>query len=110
MSQSAGSVSQESSSSPLMTDGILEVKVLLVLKAVGDAIPLKHNKFKLGGNKSILDIEKFLKKQLAYEKALYMYCGNGFSPTPDQYIKDLYDCFQLNNELTIFYGFQEMWG
>jgi hypothetical protein len=25
-------------------------------------------------------------------------------------IKDLYECFQINGELMIFYGYQETWG
>jgi ubiquitin-like protein ATG12 len=87
-----------------------EVKCLLVLKSVGEATALKHNKFKLNGNKPIVDVEKFLRKQLNHEKALYLYCGSGFAPTPDQLIKDLYECFQINGELMIFYGYQETWG
>ena len=87
-----------------------ENKVLLVLKAVGDAQPLKHNKFKLNGGKPIMEVEKFLKKQLNYDKSIYLYCGSGFSPTPDQLIKDLFECFQISGELLIFYGFQETWG
>ncbi len=87
-----------------------ESKVLLSLKSVGEAQALKHNKFKLNGNKPISEVEKFLKKQLNYEKSIFLYCGSGFAPTPDQLIKDLYECFQINGELMIFYGYQETWG
>ena len=87
-----------------------QTKVLLALRSVGEAPALKHNKFKLSGNKCIYEVEKFLRKTLNHDKALYLYCGSGFSPTPDQLLQDLFDCFQIGGELLISYGFQETYG
>lgn len=84
--------------------------VLLHLRAVGSAAPLKHSKFKLSGKKNLFEVEKFLRKQLQHDKQLFLYCGSGFSPTPDQTLQDLYDCFQTGGELLISYGYQETWG
>lgn len=87
-------------------------KVLLQLRSVGDAPALKRNKFKLDGRKAVVDVELFLKKSLGVgaEQALYLYCGTGFSPTPDQSLQDLHDSFQVGGELVISYGLQETWG
>lgn len=85
-------------------------KILISLRAVGEAPNLKLNKYKLSGSKTLLDVEKFLKKTLSTTRALYLYCGSGFAPTPDQRLQDLYDCFQTGGELQIKYGFQETWG
>jgi ubiquitin-like protein ATG12 len=85
-------------------------KVLLHLRSVGEAPALKKNKFKLNGTKSLLEVERFLKKSMGTDKAVYLYCGSGFSPTPDQLLQDLYDNFQVSGELTINYGIQESWG
>ena len=88
-----------------------ERKVLLHLRAVGEASSLKRNKFKLNGTKTILDVQQFLLKSLGHtNKSVYIYCGTGFSPTPDQLIQDLYDNFQTNGEVIITYGIQETWG
>mmetsp|Transcript_996 Transcript_996/g.1656 ORF Transcript_996/g.1656 Transcript_996/m.1656 type:complete len:118 (-) Transcript_996:1863-2216(-) len=86
-------------------------KVLLYLRSVGEAPALKRNKFKLSGSKQLIEVEKFLRKSLGQEgRAVYLYCGSGFSPTPDQVLQDLYDNFQVGGELTITYGIQESWG
>lgn len=85
-------------------------KVLLHLRSVGEAPALKKNKFKLNGAKCLIEVDKFLKKSIGAEKSIYMYCGQGFSPTLDQQLQDLYDCFSIGGELTISYGVQESWG
>lgn len=85
-------------------------KVSIQLRSVGSAPALKHNKFKLDGNRSLHEVERFLRKNLNHDKALFLYCGSGFSPTPDLLLQDLYDSFQIGSELTISYGFQETWG
>jgi ubiquitin-like protein ATG12 len=85
-------------------------KVLLHLRSVGEAPALKKNKFKLNGEKQLIEVEKFLKKSLGQDKSVYLYCGSGFSPTSDQLLQDLFDNFQAGGELTINYGIQEAWG
>ncbi len=88
----------------------LAPKILLHLRSVGEAPALKKNKFKLNGLKPIMEVEKFLKKTLGQDKSIYLYCGSGFSPSPDQVLQDLFDCFQVQGELVITYGLQESWG
>eukprot|EP01041_Mallomonas_annulata_P000607 gene607-1171_t len=95
--------------------------VLVHLRSVGEAAALKKSKFKI--------VENFLRKQLKYDGALFIYCGSGFSPTPDQKIGDLFDvsvrilmsnmyapydnlqfqCFHTASELVVYYGYQEAW-
>ena len=98
----------EGTSAPANTVSVMKLGV--AFRAVGSATPLKHNKFKLDGNKTVADVEKYLRKALNYDKGLFLYCGSGFSPTPDQTLQGLHDCFQIGSELTISYGFQETWG
>ena len=86
-------------------------KVLLFLRPVGEAPALKKGKYKLDGTKCLSDVEKFLRKTLGtVDQGLFLYCGSGFSPTPDQNLQDLYDCFNVGGELVISYGIQEAWG
>jgi ubiquitin-like protein ATG12 len=95
---------------PASSEGDLTPKVLLHLRSVGEAPALKRNKFKLSGEKQLIEVEKFLKKSLGQDRSVYLYCGSGFSPTSDQLLQDLYDNFQVGGELTINYGVQEAWG
>lgn len=88
----------------------MERKVNLHLRSVGDAPALKQQKFKLDCSKCVVEVDKFLKKTLKVSNSLYLYCGSGFSPTPDQRLVDLFDNFQIGGELVISYGLQEAWG
>ena len=86
-------------------------KINLFLRAMGEAPILKKQKFKLDGTKTILEVEKFLKKSLnVNDKAIYMYCGSGFSPMLDQQLQSLYENFQVSGELVILYGINELYG
>jgi hypothetical protein len=60
-------------------------------------------------SKSIMDVEKYLKNSIK-KSNLFIYCGTGFSPTPDQKLDDLYDCFQTRGKLIVYYGLQESYG
>jgi ubiquitin-like protein ATG12 len=89
-------------------------KIPIRLRPVGQAPPLTNAKFQLSGSRSIFDVEIFLRGKIESDKSkpvgLFLYCGTGFSPTPDQLLQDLYDCFQIGGELVIMYGLQENWG
>ncbi len=88
------------------------------LRPVGAAPALSQAKFKLDGNKPLVEVQRFLQKKLASigeekEKerhSLFMYCGTGFSPTLDQSLDELFNCFATGDELIIVYGLQEAWG
>ena len=87
-------------------------KVLIFLRPVGEAPGLKKTRYKLDGSKAIVEIEKFLKKTIGipHDQSIFLYCGSGFSPTPDQNLQDLFDNFQTGGELIVNYGVQEAWG
>ena len=86
-------------------------EITVFLRSLGGAPALKQSKFKLKSSNSIYDVEKHLKKALGVKQSLFLYCGSGFSPTPDQSIKELHDCFKTSsNELILSYGLQESYG
>jgi ubiquitin-like protein ATG12 len=66
-------------------------KVLLFLRPVGDAPALKKARYKLDGSKAIVEVERFLRKAIgtAADQPIFLYCGSGFSPTPDQILVDV---------------------
>lgn len=70
--------------------------VLVHLRSVGEAPSLKKAKFKIDGLKAISEVEKFLRKQLKYDNALFLFCGSGFSPTPDQLLQYLFDVSNID--------------
>ena len=88
-------------------------KIRIKFLSVGEAPALTKSKYVLTGSKLMYDAEKFLKSRLPKteaNKVYYFYCGSSFSPTPDQILQDLYDCFQVGGELILQYGVREFWG
>ena len=102
-------------------------------KISGDKKVFDVEKFMLkmiGNDKSVADsnTREIIKSSSQIPRSIYLYCGSGFSPTGDQLLqvclcifsvifksytktfKDLFDCFQVGGELTIFYSFMEAWG
>lgn len=47
--------------------------VLLHLKPVGEAAALRNSKFRIDGDKTLLDVEKFLAKQLKHDGAIVIF-------------------------------------
>lgn len=41
-----------------------------------------------------IKVELYLRKKLKHAGPLFVFCGSGFSPTPDQILIDLYDVSQ----------------
>lgn len=110
MSSSAGEASMSANSSSGAPSNIAVQKIPIRLRPVGQAPPLTSAKFQLSGTRPIFEVENFLRKTLQTDKSLFLYCGSGFSPSPDQLLQDLFDCFQVGGELVIMYGIQENWG
>lgn len=88
-----------------------DAKLKVRLRAVGSAPPLERKLVKLDGHLTIYEVERRIRKQLnCADQALFLYCGGGFSPTPDQKLEDLFDCFKTGDELSIMYALKESWG
>ena len=86
------------------------VYVTILLKSISNAPQLLKQKHKLDSSKTVYEVEKYLKKALGVQ-SVFLYIGSGFSPTPDQTLKELSDCFRTNaGELIINYGLQESYG
>jgi ubiquitin-like protein ATG12 len=79
-------------------------KVVVQLKATGDAPILKQSVVKLDRNHKVSAISLFLKKQLNLDVFLYI---NNFCPSLDESIGNLNDCF---GELVFNYSTKEAWG
>lgn len=85
-------------------------KIPILLRPIGSAPLLTKNRFHLSGTRQIVEVEKYLRKTIQTDKGLFLYCGTGFSPTPDQQVQDLFECFQIGGDLVVMYGIQEQYG
>ncbi|XP_007024616.2 PREDICTED: ubiquitin-like protein ATG12 isoform X2 [Theobroma cacao] len=65
-------------------------KVVVHLRATGDAPILKQAKFKIPGTDKFAKVIDFLRRQL-HRDTLFVYVNSAFSPNPDELVIDLYN-------------------
>ncbi|XP_045771587.1 autophagy protein 12-like [Maniola jurtina] len=89
-----------------------KVKVDILLKATGNAPIMKKKKWAVDAEKPIGWIMEFVKKYLKLEpeEKLFLYVNQTFAPSPDQIIKNLYECFGTDGKLVLHYCKSQAWG
>jgi len=87
-------------------------KIELRLQAAGDAPIMKQKKYTVDGKKQISWILAFIRKYLKLEPQdnLFVYVNQAFSPSPDQTVNNLAECFGQDNKLVLYYSRSQAWG
>jgi len=87
-------------------------KVEIRLQAAGDAPIMKQKNYKVDGEKQISWILAFIRKYLKLEPQdnLFVYVNQAFSPSPDQTVTNLAECFGQDNKLVLYYSRSQAWG
>ncbi|XP_042068455.1 ubiquitin-like protein ATG12 isoform X2 [Salvia splendens] len=78
-------------------------KVVIHLRATGDAPILKQAKFKMAGSDKFVKVIDFLRRQL-HRETLFVYVNSAFSPNPDELVLDL-----CNFRWSMFEGTSSRW-
>ncbi|XP_015868132.1 ubiquitin-like protein ATG12 [Ziziphus jujuba] len=84
-------------------------KVVVHLRATGDAPILKQAKFKILGTDKFAKVIDFLRRQL-HRETLFVYVNSAFSPNPDESVIDLYNNFGFDGKLVVNYACSMAWG
>ncbi|XP_026752281.1 autophagy protein 12-like [Galleria mellonella] len=89
-----------------------KVKIDILLKATGNAPIMKKKKWAVDAEKQIGWIMEFVKKYLKLDpdEKLFLYVNQTFAPSPDQTVKNLYECFGTDNKLVLHYCKSQAWG
>ena len=104
-------------------------KVEVRLQAAGDAPIMKQRNynvsrasasiaqcsiapFQVDKEKQISWIIAFVRKYLKFQphESLYLYVNQAFSPSPDQTVGNLAECFAQDNKLVLYYSRGQAWG
>ena len=87
-------------------------KVEVRLQAAGDAPIMKAKKYMVDRDKPISWIITFIRKYLKLQvsESLYVYVNQAFSPSPDQTVGNLADCFSQDSKLVLYYSRGQAWG
>ncbi|KAF4525231.1 hypothetical protein B566_EDAN014006 [Ephemera danica] len=87
-------------------------KVDILLKAAGNAPIMKKKKWAVDQDKKIGWIIEFIKKYLKLDSSenLFLYVNQTFAPSPDQIVRNLYECFGSDGKLVLHYCRSQAWG
>ncbi|PON55388.1 Ubiquitin-like protein Atg [Parasponia andersonii] len=99
--------------SPKATESPTAVrKVVIHLRATGDAPILKQAKFKTPGTDKFAKVIDFLRRQLHRDTLVdhFVYVNSAFSPNPDESVIDLYNNFGFDGKLVVNYACSMAWG
>lgn len=84
-------------------------KVVVLLKATGDAPILKQNKFKITAADKFEKVVGFLSNQLG-GKRVFVYLNSAFTPSYDETVANLYAWHGVEGKLVVNYALQQAWG
>ncbi|XP_018570387.1 autophagy protein 12-like [Anoplophora glabripennis] len=89
-----------------------KLKIDILLKPTGNAPIMKKKKWTVDSDKKIGWIVEFIKKYLKLEtnEKLFLYVNQTFAPSPDQIVKNLYDCYSTEGKLVLHYCKTQAWG
>ncbi|XP_055913212.1 autophagy protein 12-like [Eupeodes corollae] len=87
-------------------------KVCILLNATGNVPIIKKRKWMVDPNKTVSSIMQFFHKHLKMDpqEQLFLYVNQTFAPSPDQFIKNLYECHGTNGKLVLYYCKNQAWG
>ncbi|KAB0799190.1 hypothetical protein PPYR_07070 [Photinus pyralis] len=87
-------------------------KIDILLKPTGNAPIMKRRKWAVDAEKPLGWIVEFVKKYLKLEahERVFLYVNQTFAPSPDQIVKNLYDCYNTDGKLILHYCKTQAWG
>ncbi|CAH8459850.1 unnamed protein product [Heterobilharzia americana] len=87
-------------------------KVVLLLKATGNAPVMKKMKWSVSRKQKIHWVVDFIRKYIscAPSESLFLYVNQCFAPAMDAEIGPLYDCFSVEGKLILHYCKTQAWG
>ncbi|KAK7794791.1 hypothetical protein R5R35_004130 [Gryllus longicercus] len=87
-------------------------KIDIFLKATGNAPIMKIKKWAVPPERTIGKIIEFMRKYLHLDskESLFLYINQAFAPSPDQTVRNLYDCYGTDGKLVLHYCKSPAWG
>eukprot|EP01135_Chromosphaera_perkinsii_P008909 Nk52_evm19s1524 gene=Nk52_evmTU19s1524 len=87
-------------------------KVVVKFRAAGNAPIMKQTRFKITAAEKFQTVIDFLRKQLKFKQtdSIFVYINQAFSPSPDEVVRNLYRCFEVDGKLDIHYSTTPAWG
>ena len=89
-----------------------EEKVTIMLQATGNAPILKKKKCAVQSTKTVAWVIQMLRKMIKMQddESLFVYINQSFSPNLNRQIGNLYENFETNGKLILYYAKTPAWG
>ncbi|XP_023212534.1 ubiquitin-like protein ATG12 [Centruroides sculpturatus] len=87
-------------------------KINILLKATADAPIMKKKKWAVESTHKIGWIIEFIRRYLKLDESesLFLYVNQAFAPSPDQEVRNIYECFGSDGKLVLHYAKTQAWG
>ncbi|XP_072167798.1 autophagy protein 12-like [Diadema setosum] len=106
-------VSSDAATKPVKEGEVVKkAKIDILLKATGSAPIMKKKKWAIDPSKKVAWVIDFVHKYLKCDpsQSLFLYVNQAFAPSPDQELRNLYECFGSDGKLILHYCTSEAWG
>ncbi|GIY59297.1 ubiquitin-like protein ATG12 [Caerostris extrusa] len=82
------------------------------LKPTGNAPIIKNKKWVVDRNCTIAKIMGFLRQYMKLDStaAVFLYVNQSFAPSPDSEVGNVFECFNINGKLVLYYSTSPAWG
>lgn len=91
-----------------------ETKIEIFLKNTGNAPVIKNNKTKwlVKASTKVAEVAKLLIKLLNLDssQSIFIYVNQSFAPALDQTVQNLFDCYECDKKLVLYYATTQAWG
>ncbi|KAK7602277.1 hypothetical protein V9T40_009718 [Parthenolecanium corni] len=86
--------------------------ITLFFHATGNTPILKKRKMIVEATRKIAYVSSFLRRylRLTAAESLFLYINQAFSPSLDQTIENLFECFGTDGVLNVHYSTSQAWG
>ncbi|KAF1813421.1 ubiquitin-like protein ATG12 [Eremomyces bilateralis CBS 781.70] len=87
-------------------------KVTVRLQPVGSAPILRQRVFKIAASKKFETVIRSLRKKLSLKESesVFCYVNSVFSPSPEEGVGNLWNCFKVKDELVVCYSVAPAFG
>ena len=106
-----GEQTQQQTTAPSTTSD--EPKIEILFKNTGNAPIMKKTKWSVKTSSTVSGIVDFITKYLKLDptsQSLFLYVNQSFAPALDQTVQNLFDCYECDKKLVLYYATTQAWG
>lgn len=94
------------------TTSIGQNKIEVLFRNTGNAPIMKKSKWAVNSSFTVADSVAFIRKYLKLDQSLsiFIYVNQSFAPALDQTIQNLFDCYESDKKLVLYYATVQAWG